>query len=92
MALSLGVQAGSNIKVGQWMLHVDEVLDNGLRVKVDVGGKKFFVSDDERVEVLKDVFVFCGVSAGMGWNMPYKSKLAFEAPTDILIHRAGVEA
>jgi hypothetical protein len=90
MALSLGVQAGSNILIGQDMLHVDEILSNGLKVLVDVGGRKFVISDDERIEVLKDVFVFCGVSAGMGWNMAHKSKLAIEAPLDILIDRLEI--
>lgn len=86
-ALSLGVQAGSNIKIGQYLLHVDEILDNGLRVRLSVGGRSFLVADDERTEVLPAVFIFCGVSADKGWNMPHKSKLAIEAPTDILIDR-----
>ena len=89
-ALSLGVQAGSNIKIGNDMLYVVEILNNGLQVLVDVGGKRFVLSDDEKIEVLKDVFIFCGVSAGRGWIMAHKSKLAIEAPLDILIDRLEI--
>jgi hypothetical protein len=89
-ALSLGVQAGSKIKIGKSVLSVLQVLNTGLQVRVFVRGRFYTISDDERVEVLPNVFIFCGVSAGRGWNMPNKSKLAIEAPTDILIDRLGV--
>jgi hypothetical protein len=92
--LSLGVQAGSHIAITTCpdMLVVTDIIDNGLQGKFELGSQTFVVSDEERVEVWPEVFVFCGISKGMDWHLKNKSKLAFEAPLDIRINRAGVYA
>jgi hypothetical protein len=90
LALSLGVQAGSQIKIGLHILRVIEVLDDGKLVKIEVGDRRYMISDEERTEIATNVFVFCGISEGMGWDVPLKSKLAFEAPREIKIDRLGV--
>lgn len=87
VALSLGVQAGSRIKVGLAVVKVIEILNNGLEVVLEAGGNRFVVNDEEKKEILPSVFVFCGISAWMYWDQPYKSKLAFDAPRSIAINR-----
>jgi hypothetical protein len=92
--LSLGVKAGSLIKFtppqGSTdipLLRVITVLDNGLRVKFEFDGQRYIVSDAERIELRPELFVSCGISPWNNWPLPSKSKLAFEAPTSLLINR-----
>jgi hypothetical protein len=84
MALSLEVLAGSEIKIGKSVLRVLEVI-HGTVVNVMVGDRKFVITEEERTEVLPEVFVSCGVKPG--WNKDERSRLAFEAPIDIRINR-----
>jgi sRNA-binding carbon storage regulator CsrA len=94
MALALGVRRGSKIKVGDIMLRVVSVEDGGKELKIEVGKTEFIISDEERTEILPDVFVSCGVYDNVitNWDMPEgysetHSRLTFEAPTSIPIHR-----
>lgn len=90
MALSLGIQSGSQIQIGDSIMRVIEVARDGKLVHIEVTGKRFSVSDEERTEILDDVFVQVGIPTN--WNTPLRSRLAFEAPRCITINRLGVMA
>lgn len=85
MALSLGVSVGSEITIGP--VNRLKVLDiiGGTQVKIEVGGNQFLIDDQERQEVLPEVFVSCGLSAPTRGT--HTSRLAFEAPRSIKIDR-----
>jgi len=92
MSLSLGVRAGSQIEIGDDMLTVSGVTRDGLTVRVNVRGREYQINDEEKTEVLPGVYVFCGVSAHMNWDLPFRSKLAFDAPRVIQIDRVKAMA
>jgi membrane protease subunit (stomatin/prohibitin family) len=85
MALSLGVQAGSRLKIGSTMLQVLKILDGGRAISIKVNDHTYEVGNQRKIEVLPSVFVFCGVVGG--WSSPTKSKLALDAPRSIQIAR-----
>jgi sRNA-binding carbon storage regulator CsrA len=91
MSLSLGVRTGGQIKIGDDMLTVSSVARDGLTVRVNVRGREYQLSDEEKTEVLPDVYVFCGVSAHTPWGLPFRSKLAFDAPRVIQIDRIQID-
>jgi hypothetical protein len=82
MALSIGVSAGSKIKVGKSMVAVQEANRRMVTLKVD-GGPTQIITEAERTEILPQVYVFIGVGPDSGMN----SRLAFEAPRSIQIDR-----
>lgn len=88
MALSLGVSKGSEIVVGlsdrEETIQVLDV-ECGTRVAIKVMGKRLEIDDQERVEVLPEVFVSCGLSNPHRGSRT--SRLAFEAPRRIKINR-----
>jgi hypothetical protein len=86
--LSLGVQKDSRISIGPYVMRVIEVLGDGRLVSIEVADQRFMISEEERTEVLPEVFVFCGVPNT--WNSSFRSRLAFEAPIAIRINRIEV--
>jgi AICAR transformylase/IMP cyclohydrolase PurH len=96
MALSIGVYRGMKIKVGSEMIRVADVQEDGRKVVLDVGTRQYTISENERVEIMPEVFVFCGVYDGIitKWTTDegdtvVHSRLAFEAPRSIRINRMG---
>lgn len=88
MALSLGVRARCQIQVGEDLLRVIQVLSDGTKVLIEVmGGTRHLITEEERKEILPDVFVFCG--GPIKDDMLRYSTLAFEAPRDVKITRLG---
>lgn len=84
MALSLGVEVGSTIQVGESKLVVEALLADGT-IFVRVGDEQFQITDQRRTQVLPDVYVSCGMPAVS--RRDRFSKLAFEAPRHIKILR-----
>lgn len=84
MGLSLGVKKGLRIKVGSAMVAIQKVENHNL-ITVDVDGKEYVITDQERVEVLPSVFLSCGQKDLRG-TATY-SRLLFEAPRTIRIER-----
>lgn len=88
MALSIGVTAGSQIRIGKSVLKVVDITSGLITVKVG-NGPLHVLSDKERAEVLPNVFVFVGDMRGRNTG----SRLAFEAPRSVPITRVeGVHA
>lgn len=87
MALSIGVKAGSKIKVKSVRDHIVEVLNvpSHDRLVISVDGVQFEVTDKQRVEILPRVFVFCGSKDSRG--VESYTRLAFEAPKIVRIER-----
>jgi hypothetical protein len=85
MALSLGVKNGSQIKVGTTTLRVRKVSNNGKSILIQVVNRRFLVNDQDRTEILPDIFVFCGVTGDRAGER--RSRIAFEAPRSIRIDR-----
>lgn len=88
MALSIGVQRGSKIKVGQRLLTVLD-LEPMVHVLVDVDGHRHAVTDKQRTEIMPGVFLSLGLNPGRKpppWAAP-SARLAFEAPRSIEITR-----
>lgn len=85
MALSLGVKNGSQIKVGTTTLRVIEVSNSGKSILIEVANRRFLINDQDRTEILPDVFAFCGVTGD--WAGERRSKIAFDAPRSIRIDR-----
>jgi len=85
MALSLGVSVGSRIFIGDDILRVI-AMPSATILEVSVKGKRFTVTDNERKEVLPDVFVSAGFGDGN------TNRLVFEAPRRIPIHRENRES
>jgi sRNA-binding carbon storage regulator CsrA len=87
MALSLGVAAGSKIIIGDSLLKVLSIED-GLTITLDVDGTRYVVNDQERTEILPNVFVSCGQTMPSRTGSSQKtSRLAIEAPRAIQIDR-----
>jgi hypothetical protein len=83
VALSIGVVPGSRIMIGKSVVLVNEILNSNLvSLSVD-GGPAFMVSDQERTQIAPEVMVFCGVKKPR--NDSHVSRLAFEAPRNIII-------
>lgn len=90
MALSLGVSVGSMITIGTNALHVLDIED-GTKIKIQINADaEYTINDQERQEVLPDVFISCGVSSPTRGHRT--SRLAIEAPRSIQIDRAGRHA
>lgn len=82
MALSLGVNVGSTIKVGADKLNVTDIV-MGKYIDLKVGSATVTIPANERVEVWPYVFI------SMGRSSPSHSRpcLCFEAPKEIAILR-----
>jgi hypothetical protein len=89
VALSIGVTAGSQIRVGDEIVKVLEVL-RGKAIRVEVDGKQHVITDQQRTEVLPDVFLTYG-APGPNLKEFKGSRLAFEAPKDLKITRLPSE-
>lgn len=83
MALSLGVQKGSMIKIGSKELEVLDI-DYGQAVCVRYNGKVHFVTDKQRTELGPNIYVSYGLSRN---HMVPSARLAFEAPREVGILR-----
>jgi len=84
MALSLGVHAGSVLKVGDSQVQVISVgPGENMRVSVGDGSQKFNVSSRVRIEVLPEVYLRVGRNS----NSNPSPRLCFEAPKAIAITR-----
>lgn len=86
MALSIGVSQGTKIMVDDHELLVEDVPKATL-VQVLFQGKKYLVSDEERIEIYPSVYMSCGLSDERKHD--HNSRLAFEAPRSIEIYRVG---
>ena len=84
MALSLGVKEGGKLKIGPDELTVTAVRSPS-DVEVMVKGKTFNLTDQERVEVLPFVHMFCGIKGST--QADGSCRLAIEAPIRIRIER-----
>lgn len=84
MALSLGVRVGSLLTVGNTEVKVEEI-GPGQRITLSLLGKSRLITDQERIEILPDVFVSMGM--GSSPNGSPAHRLAFEAPRSIEIKR-----
>lgn len=91
MALVIGVTKGSRIRVDDSMLTVLQIMsDSAVLLHIADGNldKEFLVTEEERTEVIEDVFVSLGRDHNSsGTN---SSRLAFEAPLSIRINRLRV--
>ena len=84
MALSLGVNEGTQITIDNLLLEVRKVF-NSSDVLIDVDGVPHRITDKQRTEVLRNVFVSCGLSGSN--EKVFFTRLAFEAPYEIKIYR-----
>jgi hypothetical protein len=84
MALSLGVKAGSKIRIGDHMLEVVQV-DREDCIDITLDGKLFVITDLQRTQIAPEVYVSCGSQNGKG--LPEHGRLAIEAPRSIPIIR-----
>lgn len=85
MALSIGVQKGSKILVGGTPVNVTDIA-YGHSVRLQVDDDEFLITEQERTEILPEVFVSYGKNPEK-MNQP-SARLAFEAPRSIRILRA----
>lgn len=85
MALSLGIGVGSRISIGGKTLTVLDAM-RGQSILVEVDGVCHVVTDQCKVEVLPQVFVFFGAPTTTLQNFN-GLRLAFEAPREIKIVR-----
>lgn len=82
MALSLGLNMSSRWAIGETNVHVAAV-GPGHRATIDVFGKKFHLTDDQRVEILPNVYACLGPIKVDHQGM----RIVFEAPRAINIRR-----
>lgn len=89
MALAIGVTPGNKIRIGQSILHVQQVVaGEATTVSID-GGPQVLITEDKRTEILPTVFVQLGkFTANAGSS---SSRLAFEAPRDIVIRKVQLK-
>lgn len=85
MSLSIGVHAGQSIKVGEAVLKIVRIVRDQL-IEVEVGARRHLLTEDERTEILPDVYASYGTSPSRQGTMP---RIAFEAPRTITIQRLG---
>lgn len=90
MALSLGVRKGFKWSIDRDILRVKEVV-NAKTIIVTINNRTdYTITDLERIEILPDVFIQCGVVDGV-FVEPGSSRLAIEAPRSIIIERVSRE-
>ena len=87
MGLSIGVQAGDHINIGDKTLVVQEVGPK-LSVVVYDGGKAQMVSEEERSMLAPEVYVSLGKAKG---HSSRHCRLVFEAPRSIRIGKVSRE-
>ena len=95
MALALGIKANNRIMIGDQILRVINVSTDGRTIVIEILGKTHTITDAERVEVMPNVFVSCGVYDGVVTEYPDRngvmrgpySRLTFEAPRAVRISR-----
>lgn len=88
MALSLGVTKGSKVEIAladRVVLVKVTNIDSATQLTLEVEGTAVTIDDKERVEILPQVFVSCGLSRPARGNR--STRLAFEAPLEIKINR-----
>lgn len=81
--LSIGVRARDKIRIGNNTLTVMHLIQPNIIV-VSVKGRTLHITDAERVEIIPNVFVFCGLPDP---RYEWQRRLAFEAPQEIKIER-----
>ena len=85
MALVLGVVEGSRIYLDDTPLDVVKIFPTA--ITVEVSGVRYYLNQEESVEVYPKVFVSVGMSRKREVAMP---RLLFEAPRDIAINRREI--
>lgn len=85
MALSIGVKIGSKLTIGKSNMRILDVVD-GTTISLEVDGQRFIVSENERTEILPEVFVSSGLERTNVVGVK-SGRLAFEAPRHIIIRR-----
>ena len=85
MALSIGISENSRIRVGSKVLRVAQIQDNR-HIHIIYDGQRHLITDEERTEVEKGVFISCGIKSDRATSNNF-SRLAFEAPREVLIQR-----
>ena len=85
MALSLGMDIGERLIIGESTLRVTDIA-KGYIFTLNVDGKKYVVADQERVQILPDVFARSGLNRD-NTIAPHSGRLALEAPHTISIRR-----
>lgn len=88
MALSLGVRAGSKIRVADTLLEVLEVKSED-SIRIRINNQEFHVTDMERQQIMPHVYVSCGSKKGS--CLPEHGRLAIEAPRSIPIIRTDAK-
>ena len=85
MSLSIGVQKGFRIKIGDEVIRAIEI-DYGRSVMmIEVGPRTHRITDDAKVEILPSVFVRYGKNRDRLDVMA--TRLAFDAPRHVKISR-----
>lgn len=87
MALIIGVNKNSRILVGESTVEVRDILPKVVTLYVygENEPREFLITDAERTEIVRDVFVSLGLNhRNMSTN---SNRLAFEAPKSIKINR-----
>jgi hypothetical protein len=90
MALSIGVSVGERIAVGDSIVEVKAIKNPKLMVITVNSGSDISINDNKAhaVEILPGVRLFTGLNK----NGSDSSRLVFDAPKSIPIHRIGMEA
>lgn len=84
--LSLGVRKGFKYRVGGSIIRVKEVLGPKEVVVTVDRDTDYTITEHERVQVIPDVFLSCGVPDHVVIH-EHHSRLAIEAPNEIKIER-----
>jgi hypothetical protein len=85
MALSLGMDIGERLIIGESTLRVTDIVQ-GYIFTLDVDGKEYVVADKDRVQILPEVFVRSGLNRE-NIIAQRSGRLALEAPRTVSIRR-----
>ena len=88
MALSIGVNRGSQIQIGKSMVRVIDIRPGTVVVAVN-NGPAVILSENESTELMPEVFAFVGLDSKE--SRFCDSRIAFEAPRRIAITRVKNE-
>ena len=85
MALSLGMDIGERLIIGESTLRVTDIAQ-GYIFTLDVDGKEYVVADRDRVQILPEVFARSGLNRENIISQR-SGRLALEAPHSLSIRR-----
>ena len=85
MALSLGISVGESLTIGESNLKVINIV-KGYIFTMDVDGREYTVADQEKVEILPQVYVRSGLDRDKAFAQR-SGRLAIDAPRSIAIRR-----